>query len=138
MIGDGTKKLQAILWKSSTSYYFLLGCLLPNSKTPSFFPHPKDSKMVSQSSVGWKLAVLWLELVGTENGLFSGLILEIKKSAGFAYPKNFLSPKTLYLLYIEMDFSKNLEIWDPHGRHSPIKLWNLPWFNVTWYVPMAQ
>ena len=25
-----------------------------------------------------------------------------------------------------MDFSKNLEIWDPHCSNSPIKLWILP------------
>ena len=82
--------------------------------------------MVSKCTVGWKLAELWSKLAVAENGFKSGLILKIIKKAGLKCPKNFLSAKTLYLLYVEKDFSKNLEIWDPHGSHSPIKLWNLP------------
>ena len=126
LIGVWAKKLQPISWKSSVSCHFLLGQFLANSKTPPFLPRPKDSKMVWQSSVGSKLAELWLKIEGAENGFSSGLILKIIKNTGLAYPKNFFLAKTLYLLYIEMDFSKNLEIWDPHGSDSPIKLWTLP------------
>ena len=126
MIGVWAKKLQPIPWKSSVSCHFLLGQFLANSKTPPFSPHLKDSKMVWQSSVGSKLAELWLKIEGAKNGFSSGLILKIIKKAVLTYLKNFFLAKTLYLLYIEMDFSKNLEIWDPHGSDSPIKLWTLP------------
>ena len=127
MIGVWAKKLQPIPWKSSVSCHFLLGQFLGNSKTAPFLPRPKDSKMVWQSSVGSKLAELWLKIEGAKNGFSSGLILKIIKKAVLTYPKNFFLAKTLYLLYIEMDFSKNLEIWDPHGSDSPIKLWTLPY-----------